>query len=75
LKKVPNIFSAKSIDKIKSVDFTGNDIDGFEGEEDGTYRGINVETFTLAVNPNLKKYPKALADSNSPVSYIILRAC
>ncbi len=75
LKKVPNIFSAKSIDKIKSVDFTGNDIDGFEGEEDGSYRGINVETFTLAVNPKLKKYPKALADSNSPVSYIILRAC
>lgn len=75
LKKVPNIFSAKSVDKIKSVDFTGNDISGFEGEEDGTYRGINVETFTLAVNPNLKRYPKALADSNSSVSYIILRAC
>lgn len=75
LKKVPNIFSAKSVDKIKSVDFTGNDISGFEGEEDGTYRGINVETFTLAVNPNLKRYPKALAYSNSSVSYIILRAC
>ncbi len=75
LKKVPNIFSAKSIDRIKSVDFSGNDIDGFEGEEDGTYRGINVETFSLSVNPKLKKYPKALADSNSPVAYIILRAC
>jgi Leucine-rich repeat (LRR) protein len=75
LKKVPNIFSSTSNSRIKNVDFTGNDITGFEGEEDGSYRGINVETFTLAVNPNMKRYPKALATSNSSVSYIILRAC
>lgn len=75
LKKVPNIFSSTSNSRIKNVDFTGNDITGFEGEEDGSYRGINVETFTLAVNPNMKRYPKALAASNSSVSYIILRAC
>lgn len=75
LKKVPNIFSAKSIYTIKSVDFSGNDIDGFEGEDDGSYRGIRVETFTLANNPRMKKYPKCLATTNSLVAYIILRGC
>ena len=75
LKKVPNIFSAKSNASLTSVDFSGNDIDGFEGEEDGTYRGLKVETFTLAQNPKLTKYPKALADTNSIVAYIILRGC
>ena len=75
LKKVPNIFSAKSNVVLTSVDFSGNDIDGFEGEEDGTYRGLNVNTLTLAQNPKLTKYPKALADTNSIVAYIILRGC
>ena len=75
LKKVPNIFSAKSNSSLTSVDFSGNDIDGFEGEQDGTYRGIKVETLTLAQNPKLTKYPKAIADTNSIVAYIILRGC
>lgn len=75
LKKVPNIFSAKSSSPLTSVDFSGNDIDGFEGEQDGTYRGIKVETLTLAQNPKLTKYPKALATTNSTVAYIILRGC
>ena len=75
LKKVPNIFSAKSNSSLTSVDFSANDIDGFEGEQDGTYRGIKVETFTLAQNPKLTKYPKALAETNSTVAYIILRGC
>lgn len=74
LTKVPNIFSADAIYTIKSVDFSGNQITGFEGEEDGTYKGIKVDTFTLAQNP-LERYPKCLAETNSLVSYIILRAC
>ena len=72
---MPNIFSAKNNVVLASVDFSGNDIDGFEGEEDGTYRGLNVNTLTLAQNPKLTKYPKALADTNSIVAYIILRGC
>lgn len=75
LKKIPNIFSAKSKYTMKSVDFTGNDITGCEGEEDGTYNGIRVETLTLALNPNMKKYPLGFAKTNSYVSYIIMRAC
>lgn len=75
LKKIPNIFSAKSIYTIKSVDFSDNDADGFEGEDDGSYRGIRVETFTLSNNPRMTKYPKCLASTNSLISYIILRGC
>lgn len=75
LKKIPNIFSAKSNFMMKSVNFSGNDITGCEGEEDGSYRGIRVETFTLTLNPNMKKYPLAFAQTNSYIAYIILRAC
>ena len=75
LKKVPDIFSAKSLYGMESVDFSFNDIDGFEGEEDGSYRGIYVETFTLAGNPKLTKFPACLSESSSPVGYLILRGC
>ncbi len=74
LKKIPNIFSAKSNFTMKSVDFSGNQITGCEGEEEGLYKGIRVETFTLSQNP-MTKYPVGLAKSNSSVAYIILRAC
>ena len=57
----------------------GNDIRSFEGEdeidESKKFKGIKVETLTLSQNYNLGKYPTALAESNSLVSYIILRAC
>ena len=76
LKKVPNIFSATSKFTMSSVDFSGNQIDGFEDEEksgkDG-YKGIRVETLTLSQN-KFKEYPTAIAKTNSLVSYIILRA-
>ena len=75
LTKIPNIFSAESNFMMKSVDFSANNITGCEGEEDGSYKGINVETFTLTLNPNMKKYPLAFAKTNSTIAYIILRAC
>lgn len=79
LTKFPNIFSANSLYTIKSVDFSGNDIRSFEGEnesdESKRFKGIKVETLTLSQNYNLGKYPTALAKTNSLVSYIILRAC
>ncbi len=75
LKKVPDIFSAKSLFGMESVDFSFNDIDGFEGEEDGSYHGIYVETFTLAGNPKLTKFPTCLSKSSSPIGYLILRGC
>ena len=75
LKKFPNIFSAQSQFTMKSVDFSGNDITGFEGEEDGTFRGLKVETLSLSQNYNLKKYPAAFWKAGSVVAYIVLRAC
>ena len=74
-KKFPNVFSAKSIYTMASVDFSYNEIDGFEGEDDGTYKGIRVSTLTLNNNPYLTKYPKCLAESNSTVAYVSLRGC
>ena len=74
LTKVPNIFNAKSTFTMNSVSFGGNEITGCEGEEDGTYKGIKVNTLTLSMNP-LKRYPKAFADSNSIFEYLVASAC
>lgn len=75
LTAIPNIFSADSKFMMKSVDFSANDIRGCEGEEDGSYKGLKVETLTLSLNPNMKKYPVALSKTNSLIAYIILRGC
>lgn len=75
LKKFPNIFDANATFVIPSVDFSYNDIDGFEGVEDGTFQGVYIQTLSLANNPRLGKYPKCLADTKSKVDYIILRGC
>ena len=75
LTKVPNIFDANAVYGIASINFSYNDIDGFEGVEDGTYQGIYVQTLSLANNPRLGKYPTCLAKTKSKVDYIILRGC
>jgi len=80
LTMVPNIFNAKSKFNMTSVSFAGNQIgnnaEGIicEGENDGSYKGINVKTLTLSLNP-LKRYPKAFADSNSIFEYLVVSAC
>ncbi len=66
----PDIFTSKTQYVLGSVDFSFNRITGFpEG-----FKGINCETLTLAGNP-IRKFPKELAESDSQVSYIILRGC
>ena len=75
LTKVPDIFDANAVYGIASINFSYNDIDGFEGAEDGTYQGIYVQTLSLANNPRLGKYPTCLAKTKSKVDYIILRGC
>ena len=74
LTKIPNIFNSNSTYAMNSVSFAGNQITGCEDEETGGYNGIKCKTLTLSLNP-MKKYPKALADSNSLFEYIILSAC
>lgn len=75
LTKFPNIFDANATYVIPSVDFSYNDIDGFEGVEDGTFQGAYIQTLSMANNPRLGKYPKCLSDSESKIDYIILRGC
>ncbi len=78
LTKIPNIFNANSTYAMNAVSFAGNQIgtadEICEGEKSGSYKGIKCKTFTLSMNP-LKRYPKALADSNSLFEYIIASAC
>lgn len=70
LKKFPNIFSAKSKYTIKGADFSYNQIDGFPDD----FKGVNIEQLTLANNP-ITKFPKCLSETDSFVSYLILRGC
>ncbi len=66
----PNIFTSKTQYVLGSVDMSFNQIEGFPED----FRGINVETLTLASNP-IKIFPKELAETDSQVAYIILRGC
>ena len=81
LTMVPNIFNANSTFAMNAVSFAGNQIgiNGIicEGEDKSgkeAYKGIKTKTLTISMNP-LKRYPKALADSNSSFEYIIASAC
>ena len=69
LKKFPNIFSSQSIYVLSSVNFSFNEIEGFEGEEDGTFKGVNANTIALGGN-KLKKFPDILFKTNSQVSVL-----
>ena len=71
IKKFPNIFNAKSIYVMKSVTFAYNQIDGFEGEETGEFRGVNVSQLNLS-NNHFSKFPKVLFQKNSPLNYLVL---
>lgn len=71
LKKLPNIFNAKSVYVMSSVDFSNNQIEEIEGvSADGEvvdFKGINAATINLA-NNKLKKFPGAIFKTGSPVS-------
>ena len=75
LTKFPDIFDAQSIYGMSSVNFSYNQITEFENEDSEDYQGIYVATLSIANNPNLKKYPKCLATSNSKVDYVNARGC
>ncbi len=66
----PNLFTSKTQYVLGSVDCSFNQITGFPED----FRGINVETLTLAGNP-IKKFPTEFAETDSQVAYIILRGC
>ena len=74
LKYIPNIFNAKSVYIMGSVDFSYNEI-GSEGKnikcslED--FKGINSSTVTLSYN-QIGKFPTELFATGSPISTIDL---
>ena len=75
LTKLPDIFTAKSLYTMASVDFSGNLITGVEAKgPDGKYKGINVETLTLSNNP-ITTYPVEFAESGSKINFVNLRGC
>ena len=67
----PDIFDAESLYAIASIDFSYNHISSFPED----FRGVYVNTLTVANNPELTKYPVALAKSNSKIQYVNLRGC
>ena len=73
LTQFPDIFSAKSIYTIVTVDFSYNEISSVQNGEN--FKGINVETLNLANNSTITKYPVEFAKSNSKLMYMNLRGC
>ena len=69
----PDIFDAKSMYTINSIDFSYNEISGFQNGEN--FKGLKVNTLTLANNAPMTKYPIEIAKSNSTVAYVNVRGC
>ena len=67
----PDIFDAKSMFATVSIDFSFNHISSFPED----FKGVFVETLTIANNPELTVYPIALKESGSKIMNINFRAC
>ena len=83
LKFIPNIFNANSVYVMGSVDFSYNEIGGYDkygNESDngvnisceaGDFKGINASTVTLS-NNRIRTFPTELFASGSPISTLSL---
>lgn len=69
LTEVPDIFNAKSVNVMASVDFSDNLITGFENGD--AHRGINASSISLSYN-RLDSMPAVLFKTASPVTTLIL---
>ena len=69
LTKVPDVFNAKSVNIMASVDFSYNLIDGFENGDD--HHGINAVTVSLSYN-RLDTMPAVLFKTGSPMTTLVL---
>jgi len=66
---VPDIFNAKSVNVMASVDFSYNQIVGFEHGD--SHRGINASTVSLSYN-QLDTMPAVLFKTGSPMITLVL---
>ena len=69
LELVPDVFNAKSVNIMASVDFSYNEIKGFEN--DSAHHGINAVTISLSYN-RLKEMPAVLFKTGSPMTTLVL---
>lgn len=69
LTKVPDVFNAKSVNIMASVDFSYNLIDGFENGDE--HHGINSVSISLSYN-RLKEMPAILFKTGSPMTTLVL---
>lgn len=67
----PDIFDAESLYAIVSIDFSFNHISKFPEN----FKGVFVETLTIANNPELEVYPIQLKESDSKIMFINFRGC
>ena len=71
LKKLPDLFSARSIYTMLTANFSSNEISELENGDQ--WRGINTETLNLADN-RLTSLPKRIMQSGSSIQTLMLSA-
>lgn len=69
LKQVPDVFNAKSVNVMASVDFSYNEIMGFENGD--AHHGINAASVSLSYN-RLETMPSVLFATGSPMTTLVL---
>lgn len=69
LTEVPDVFNAKSVNIMASVDFSYNNISGFENGDE--HHGINAVTVSLS-NNRLEEMPAILFKTGSPMTTLVL---
>ena len=69
LTEVPDVFNAKSVNIMASVDFSYNNIVGFENGDQ--HHGINAVTVSLSYN-RLEEMPAILFKTGSPMTTLVL---
>ena len=69
LTEFPDVFNAKSVNIMASVDFSYNMISGFENGDD--HHGINAVSVSLSYN-RLEEMPAVLFKTGSPMTTLVL---
>lgn len=69
LDSVPDVFNAKSVNIMASIDFSYNNIVGFENGDE--HHGINAVSVSLSYN-RLEEMPAVLFKTGSPMTTLVL---
>ena len=67
--ELPDIFDAKSIYGLGTIDFSFNKISTIQHAAEGTYKGIRAEQLLLSYN-RLPKFPACIYNSGSDIIYL-----